>query len=274
MWHYQLCVPWGCDIAMMPDRAQYSTKLSDFLGKCHILHENKCFVPATICLIFVFLFLQQVELCILYLASSLTEIAFVIFHPRNSSFSPMKKFAQLLPTTAFASDNQFINISNPDPFTLLKLISTKYVFPKSCSQIPIPIQFFCQPNLIKSHKFNRSFQIEKRPKKSPQLFKAQNWWWNWWQFSAFEIQIFCLTGRALSYLYWKIQNPTPRRKIEFLTDCCFNFQFNLGANEYINSNVHRTASQWRKKERKKESCQKRKKESCQNNPIPICLNWL
>ena len=108
--------------------------------------------------------LQQVELRILYLASSLTEIAFVIFHPRNSSFSPMKKFAQLLPTTAFASDNQFINISNPDPFTLLKLISTKYVFPKSCSQIPIPIQFFCQPNLIKSHKFNRSFQIEKRPK--------------------------------------------------------------------------------------------------------------
>ena len=40
---------------------------------------------------------------------------------------------------------------------------------------------------------------------------------------------------ALSYLYWKIQNPTPRRKIEFLTDCCFNFQFNLPANEYINS---------------------------------------
>ena len=40
----------------------------------------------------------------------------------------MKKFAQLLPTTARA-DNQFINISNPDPFTLLKLISTKYVFP-------------------------------------------------------------------------------------------------------------------------------------------------
>ena len=204
--------------------------------------------------------LQQVELRILYLASSLTEIAFVIFHPRNSSFSPMKKFAQLLPTTAFASDNQFINISNPDPFTLLKLISTKYVFPKSCSQIPIPIQFFCQPNLIKSHKFNRSFQIEKRPKKSPQLFKAQNWWWNRWQFSAFEIQIFCLTGRALSYLYWKIQNPTPRRKIEFLTDCCFNFQFNLGANEYINSNVHRTASQWRKKERKKERELSEKKE--------------
>ena len=60
--------------------------------------------------------------------SSLTEIAFVIFHRRNSSFSLMKKFAQLLPTTARA-DNQFINISNPDPFTLLKLISTKYVFP-------------------------------------------------------------------------------------------------------------------------------------------------
>ena len=33
----------------------------------------------------------------------------------------------------------------------------------------------------------------------------------------------------------KIQNPTPRRKIEFLTDCCFNFQFNLRNNEYINS---------------------------------------
>ena len=125
---------------------------------------NPGFGPGKICFILVFVFLQQVELRILYLASSLTEIAFVIFHPRNSSFSPMKKFAQLLPTTAFASDNQFINISNPDPFTLLKLISTKYVFPKSCSQIPIPIQFFCQPNLIKSHKFNRSFQIEKRPK--------------------------------------------------------------------------------------------------------------
>ena len=60
-----------------------------------------------------------------------------------------------------ASDNQFINISNPDPFTLLKLISTKYVFPKSCSQIPIPIQFFCQPNFIELHEFNKSFHLQK-----------------------------------------------------------------------------------------------------------------
>ena len=99
---------------------------------------------------------------------SLTEIAFVIFHPRNSSFSLMKKFAQLLPAT----DNQFINISNPDPFTLLKLISTKYVFPKSCSQIPIPIQFFCQPNFIESHKFNRSFHLEKGQQKSPPTIQS------------------------------------------------------------------------------------------------------
>ena len=137
-----------------------------------------------------------------------------------------------------------------------------------------PYPIFLPAKFDQITQIQQKFSNWKKAKKSPQLFKAQNWWWNRWQFSAFEIQIFCLTGRALSYLYWKIQNPTPRRKIEFLTDCCFNFQFNLGANEYINSNVHRTASQWRKKERKKESCQKRKKESCQNNPIPICLNWL
>ena len=184
-----------------------------------------------------------------------------------SSFS--KKFAQLLPATA--SDNQFINISNPDPFTLLKLISTKYVFPKSCSQIPIPIQFFCQPNLIESEalKFNRSFHLEKKRTKSDlKLFKAQLIMMklNEWEFSAFEIQIFCLTGRSLSYLYWKIQNPTPRRKIEFLTDCCFNFQFNLGANEYINSNVHR-ARERKRVVRSEAHCRKVFR-------IPICLNRL
>ena len=103
---------------------------------------------------------------------TLTEIAFVIFHPRNSSFCRIL-YEKVRSTVAHyrgaASDNQFINISNPDPFTPLKLISTKYVFPKSCSQIPIPIQFFCQ---ILSNQRRTNLTELFIVKKSPQLFKA------------------------------------------------------------------------------------------------------
>ena len=101
---------------------------------------------------------------------TLTEIAFVIFHPRNSSFCRIL-YEKVRSTVAHgaASDNQFINISNPDPFTPLKLISTKYVFPKSCSQIPIPIQFFCQ---IWSNQRRTNLTELFIVKKSPQLFKA------------------------------------------------------------------------------------------------------
>ena len=165
-----------------------------------------------------------------------------------------------------ASDNQFINISNPDPFTLLKLISTKYVFPKSCSQIPIPIQFFCQPNFIEigGAQIQQKISSWKGPKKIPLNYPKLGLWWNSMDGNFLHLKSrfsVSLVPLSLSYLYWKIQNPTPRRKIEFLTDCCFNFQFNLRGNEYINSNVHRGARWWRKKQ----SCQIR---------IPICLNWL
>ena len=158
----------------------------------------------------------------------------------------MKKFAQLLPTTARA-DNQFINISNPDPFTLLKLISTKYVFPNHV------------------HKFQ-----------SLSNFSASQIWWNQppyhfgWKKNCFlqnlvvdeytesmsiwNTEFLSHWSLPLSYLYWKIQKPTPRRKIEFLTDCCFNFQFNLRGNEYINSNAHNAPlfDWWRKNERMRE----------------------
>ena len=81
-----------------------------------------------------------------------------------SSFSTtIKKFAQLLPS-ATASDNQFINISNPDPFTLLKLISTKYVFPKSCSQIPIPIFLPAKFDRIRGAQIQQKFSSWKKAK--------------------------------------------------------------------------------------------------------------
>ena len=176
---------------------------------------------------------------------TLIEIAFVIFHTRNfncicvcificicicilcctsciwpagsdrncfchlspeefSSFS--KKFAQLLPATA--SDNQFINISNPDPFTLLKLISTKYVFPKSCSQIPIPIQFFCQPNFIELHEFNKSFHLEKGQKNSLNYPKLC-WWWNWMDGNFLHLKSrFSVSLVALSLIF-VLENSKP-----------------------------------------------------------------
>ena len=134
---------------------------------------------------------------------------------------------------------------------------------------PYPIFLPAKFDRIRGAQIQQKFSSwKKRTKSDLKLFKAQLMMMklNEWEFSAFEIQIFCLTGRSLSYLYWKIQNPTPRRKIEFLTDCCFNFQFNLGANEYINSNVHR-ARERKRVVRSEAHCRKVFR-------IPICLNRL
>ena len=80
-----------------------------------------------------------------------------------------KKFAQLLPT---GPDNQFINISNPDPFTLLKLISTKYVFSQITftNSYPYPIFLPAKYNQARSIKMERGhprswLDEEARPSK-------------------------------------------------------------------------------------------------------------
>ena len=125
----------------------------------------------------------------------------------------------------------------------------KIRFPESRSQIPIPVQFFCQPDLMKS----------------TILFWFERWLKNCFiqnsvddeyteSMSIWNTDFLSHWSLSLSYLYWKIQKPTPRRKIEFLTDCCFNFQFNLRSNEYINSNAPNAPlfNWWRKSERMKE----------------------
>ena len=130
-----------------------------------------------------------------------------------------------------------------------------------------PYPIFLPAKFDQITQIQQKFSNWKKAKKIPSIIQSS-------ELMMKPMAVFCIWNtdflshwsRSLSYLYWKIQNPTPRRKIEFLTDCCFNFQFNLGANEYINSNVHCTAIQWRKKERRKESCQKRKKERCQKQP--------
>ena len=160
----------------------------------------------------------------------------------------MKKFAQLLPTTR--ADNQFINISNPDPFTLLKLISTKYVFPNHVHKFQ-SLSNFSASQIWWNQPY---FLVWKMVKK---LFHSKlSWWWIHWVNVNLKYRFsVSLVALSLSYLYWKIQKPTPRRKIEFLTDCCFNFQFNLRGNEYINSNAPNAPLfdwWWRKNEQMKE----------------------